>query len=512
MQLKALVSNLMPAKLAYQNKIFSIEHHPGGHILEQLDISTIEMDSREVKPGSLFVCLTGFKTDGHHFAEEAVQKGAIAILAEKPLHLSVPVIIVADTHRALAYLAARFYHFPTNHLRLIGVTGTNGKTTVTYMVEKILEDYGHKTGRIGTINLKIGRQLQPMKNTTPESLHLQRAFHDMVRERCSHAVMEVSSHALALGRVRGLNFDVAVFTNLTQDHLDFHHDMEAYKQAKGLLFAQLGSAFDEKGSKYAVLNADDPASQDFARMTAAQVISYGIENEADLKATNIALTDKGASFSVEYQHQQFHFNLPLVGLFNVYNALAAIGVGLIEKIPLEAIRQSLQHMTGVPGRMEIVPIDEEYTVIVDYAHTPDSLANVLQCVRQFTSGRLFCVVGCGGNRDRKKRPLMAKIAAETADFTVFTSDNPRWEDPHVIIKEMESGLIGHELLQTKYKSIVDRKEAITWVLKQAKAGDVIVIAGKGHETYQEIKGERFNFDDRQVTKEAVQAIKSLKGD
>jgi UDP-N-acetylmuramoyl-L-alanyl-D-glutamate--2,6-diaminopimelate ligase len=215
---------------------------------------------------------------------------------------------------------------------------------------------------------------------------------------------------------------------------------------------------------------------------------------------------------VEYQHQQFHFNLPLVGLFNVYNALAAIGVGLIEKIPLEAIRQSLQHMTGVPGRMEIVPIDEEYTVIVDYAHTPDSLANVLQCVRQFTSGRLFCVVGCGGNRDRKKRPLMAKIAAETADFTVFTSDNPRWEDPHVIIKEMESGLIGHELLQTKYKSIVDRKEAITWVLKQAKAGDVIVIAGKGHETYQEIKGERFNFDDRQVTKEAVQAIKSLKGD
>lgn len=513
MQLLRLVRHLVPVLMTYQNHTDSIQNHPYRHVLEQIDIKAIEMDSREVKPGSLFVCLTGFNTDGHLYAEEAVRRGAAAILAEKPLSVSVPVILVPDTYRALAYIAAHFYHYPANRLRLIGVTGTNGKTTVTYMIEKILADCGYKTGRIGTINMKIGEHVYAVKNTTPESLHLQKAFHAMIKDNCSHAVMEVSSHALALGRVRGLAFDVAVFTNLTQDHLDFHQTMDAYKMAKGLLFAQLGSGIDPAHFKYAVLNADDPAYKDFATMTAAQVLTYGINNEkADLKAFNLELTVQGVRFSLKYLNQVMEINLPLVGLFNVYNAMAAIGAGITQQIPLEQMKRSLHNMAGIPGRMEIVPINQPFTVIVDYAHTPDSLANVLSTTRPFTKGRLICVIGCGGNRDRTKRPIMAKIAAEHADLAIFTSDNPRWEEPHAILDDMEAGLIDQDLLQTKYKRIEDRKEAIFWAIQEARADDVIVIAGKGHETYQEIKGQRYDFDDRQVVQEAVNTLRLPEGD
>lgn len=511
MQLKELVNHLLPASVAFQGERFSVDKLKWEKWAE-VEIGSIEIDSRAVKEGSLFVSLPGFKTDGHLFAPEAVAKGACAVVAEQGLDLPVPVIIVPDARRALAYLAARFYENPTHRLRLVGVTGTNGKTTVTYFIEKILEDYGHKTGRIGTINMKIGQKLLPVQNTTPESLYLQQAFSEMVHHHCSHAVMEVSSHALKLGRVRGLDFDVAVFTNLTQDHLDFHGTMEEYKKAKGLLFAQLGSAIHFDQLKFAILNADDPASAYFREVTPAQVITYGLKNEADLVATDISLTSKGVNFTVHGQGEKERIQLPLPGLFNVYNALAAIAVGLIEKIPLSQMKASLEKVEQIPGRMEIVPVNTDFTVIVDYAHTPDSLENVLNTVRQFTQGSLYCVVGCGGDRDKGKRPLMAKIAAEKADFAVFTSDNPRSEDPAHILKEMEAGLNGHQLLQTKYISIVNRKEAIYWVLKQAKAQDVIVIAGKGHETYQEIKGVRHFFDDREVVKEAVQTLKLGRGD
>lgn len=511
MKLRELVSHLLPAKVSFQGQTFSLEKFMGEKWAE-VDIRSVEMDSREVKEGSLFVCLRGFKSDGHRFAPEAVKKGACAVVAEERLDLPVPVILVPDTRRALAYLAACFYQNPTRHLRLIGVTGTNGKTSVTYFIEKILEDQGHKTGRIGTINMKIGDKILPVQNTTPESLYLQRAFREMVREQCSHAVMEVSSHALELGRVRGLDFDVAVFTNLTQDHLDFHGTMEEYKRAKGLLFAQLGSAIHFDRLKFAVLNADDQASSYFREITAAQVLTYGIRNEADIVASDISLTAQGVSFTVKYEGEEVPINLSLPALFNVYNALAAIGVGLIEKIPLAQIKDSLEKMKGIPGRMEVVPVKTDFTVIVDYAHTPDGLENVLSSARQFTEGSLYCVVGCGGDRDRTKRPLMARIATEKADFAVFTSDNPRSEDPRKIIEEMEAGLKGHELLQTKYTSIVNRKEAIYWVLRQAKAKDVIVVAGKGHETYQEINGVRHFFDDRQVVIEAVQGLNLERGD
>ncbi|GGK15655.1 UDP-N-acetylmuramoyl-L-alanyl-D-glutamate--2,6-diaminopimelate ligase [Caldalkalibacillus thermarum] len=507
MQLAELVQDLIPYRVQISAHHSSAEQPDDGH-LRGIEISSIELDSRQVKPGSLFVCIPGFQVDGHQFVSQAIERGAVAILAQKPLDVPVPVIIVPDTRRALAYVANRFYGFPTQKLRLIGVTGTNGKTTVTYLIEKMLEDQGRKTGRIGTINMKIGDRLVEVKNTTPESLHLQQAFHDMLQAKCSHAVIEVSSHALDMGRVRGCNFGVAIFTNLTQDHLDYHQSMEEYKRAKGLLFSQLGNGISERDLKYAILNADDPASSYYAKITPAQVLTYGIKSErADIKAADITLSPRGVSFTVHYGTEQEQFNVPLVGMFNVYNVLAAVGAGVVEGLSLRQISDSLSEVQGIPGRMEVVEAGQDFTVIVDYAHTPDSLANVLSTARQLARKRLICVVGCGGDRDRGKRPLMAQMAVKYADLTVLTSDNPRSEDPAAIIRDMEKGLIEQDVSQTKYTSIIDRRQAIHWAINKAEKDDVIIIAGKGHETYQEIKGQRFHFDDREVAREALASLK-----
>lgn len=464
-------------------------------------ITSIENDTRKVKQGSLFICVKGYTVDGHDLASDAVQKGAVAVIAEKDLSLSVPVIVVKSTTRAMAVLADYFYQHPTQKLKLIGITGTNGKTTTSHLIEKLLQDNQKKTGLIGTMYTKIGDTIKETKNTTPDSVTLQHIFHEMVENHVDTAVMEVSSHALELGRVHRCDYDIAVFTNLTQDHLDFHKTMEAYKHAKTLLFSQLGNAFDPSKPKYAVINKDDAAAEDFIKATAASVVSYGIEQDADVVAKNIVVTAAGTRFMIETVKESLPIQLQLIGKFSVYNVLAATSVGLCLGMSLQQIIHSLEDVAGVAGRFELVNEGQDFTVIVDYAHTPDSLENVLETVNEFAKGHTYCVVGCGGDRDRTKRPIMAKIACDLSNQPVLTSDNPRTEDPKAILNDMVAGATGDQ-----YKVIVDREEAIRWAIQQAKTNDVIMIAGKGHETYQEVNGVRNHFDDREIARAAIKEV------
>lgn len=466
---------------------------------ENPDITSIENDNRKVQQGSLFICIKGYTVDGHDFAEAAVKSGAVAVVAEHDLPLNVPVIVVNDTNRAMAVLADAFYGQPSRKFKLVGITGTNGKTTVSHLIEKVLSDAGKKTGLIGTMYTKIGAKMIETKNTTPESLTLQKTFKSMADEGVEAAVMEVSSHALDLGRVHGTEFDVAVFTNLSQDHLDYHHTMEEYKHAKGLLFSQLGNTFETNKPKFAVLNVDDPASDSFMRGTSAHIITYGIDQKADISAKDITMTSKGTAFTLSAAGRELLVNMQLIGKFSVYNVLAGIGAGLALGMPLEHIIRSIEGVEGVAGRFELVNAGQDFTVIVDYAHTPDSLENVLSTISQFAQKKVFVVVGCGGDRDRTKRPLMAKIACNLATDPIFTSDNPRSEDPIEILKDMQAGAEGES-----YQLIPDRKAAIEFAVKNASEGDVILIAGKGHETYQIIGSQVFDFDDRKVAKDAIE--------
>ena len=463
------------------------------------EITSIENDNRKVQKGSLFICIKGYTVDGHDFAESAVKNGAAAVLAERPLELDVPVLLVNDTTRAMAVLADAFYGQPTKSLHLIGITGTNGKTTTSHLIEKIFADAGKKTGLIGTMYTKIADQIIETKNTTPESLTLQKTFNQMVDAGVNTAVMEVSSHALDLGRVHGCEYNVAVFTNLTQDHLDYHQTMEEYKRAKSLLFAQLGNTFDLNKPKYAVLNADDDASEMYSRSTAAHVVTYGIEQKADLKAKNIQMTPKGTVFDLEIMGVTYPIRMQLIGKFSVYNVLASIAAALVSGLEMEQIIHSIESVEGVAGRFELVNAGQDFTVIVDYAHTPDSLENVLKTIQHFAEKKVFVIVGCGGDRDRTKRPLMAQIACQLATDPILTSDNPRSEDPLDILKDMEAGVKGET-----YQVIPDRRKAIYTAVSQASAGDVILIAGKGHETYQIIGKEVHDFDDRLVAREAIE--------
>ncbi|MDP4168982.1 MAG: UDP-N-acetylmuramoyl-L-alanyl-D-glutamate--2,6-diaminopimelate ligase [Bacillota bacterium] len=463
------------------------------------EIASIENDNRKVRTGSLFICIKGYTVDGHDFAVNAVENGAVAVLSERPLPLNVPVIIVKDTSRAMAVLADAFYEQPSRRFQLIGITGTNGKTTVSHLIEKILADTGKKTGLIGTMYTKIGDRTLETKNTTPESLTLQKTFKQMVDEEIDSVVMEVSSHALDLGRVHGSDFDIAVFTNLTQDHLDYHHTMEEYKHSKGLLFSQLGNTFQVNSPKFAILNADDPASEGYKKGTAAHIITYAIDSTADIQAENIQMNSFGTSFDLVIPDGRYPVSMQLIGKFSVYNVLASIGAALASGIPVSQIISSIETVSGVSGRFELVTAGQDFTVIVDYAHTPDSLENVLKTIVQFAKNKIFVVVGCGGDRDRTKRPLMAGISCKYATDPIFTSDNPRSEDPIDILHEMEKGAIGE-----KYILIPDRREAIEYAIGKASEGDVVLIAGKGHETYQIIGSKVTDFDDRIVAKEAIE--------
>ncbi|HEX6922620.1 MAG TPA: UDP-N-acetylmuramoyl-L-alanyl-D-glutamate--2,6-diaminopimelate ligase [Bacillales bacterium] len=469
-------------------------------------VSSVETDSRKIGPGSLFVCIKGNNFDGHEFVAQVVESGAVAVIADHDVKTSVPVVIVPDTRRASAVLADAFYGQPTKQLHLVGVTGTNGKTTTTHLVEKIFADSGQKTGLIGTIGMKIAGQpltLESTTPTTPEAITLQQGFSQMVSEKVDTAVMEVSSHALDMGRVNGCDFNVAVFTNLSQDHLEYHSTMEDYFRAKSLLFSQLGNTYDRNRIKVAVINADDERADDLKKVTAAQVVTYGVNNKADIRAEQVSLSEKGTRFLLCSPYGRTDIEMPLIGLFNVYNALGAATASLLSGISLSEVKASLEEASGVPGRFEVVDEGQSFTVIVDYAHTPDSLENVLTTVRQFAKGRIFVVVGCGGDRDRSKRPIMAQMAVKYADVSVFTSDNPRSEEPQAIIRDMEDGVKGESFV-----SIPDRAEAIQYAVSEAKSEDIVVVAGKGHETYQILGDRVIDFDDREAARTAIRKRES----
>jgi UDP-N-acetylmuramoyl-L-alanyl-D-glutamate--2,6-diaminopimelate ligase len=466
------------------------------------DIANLKNHHKKVNNGDLFICIKGSEVDSHTLAKEAVLSGAAAVVTEREVELDVPVIIVKDSRRAMAVLADHFYNHPSKQLKLIGVTGTNGKTTTTHLLDRIFSLNGEKTGLIGTLYVKTGDEVIASKNTTPDSLTLQQLFGDFVGSGVDTAVMEVSSHALHQGRVHGCDFDIAVFTNITQDHLDYHGTMEEYKSAKSLLFSQLGNSYDEKKPKYAVINRDDPSADFFIHSTAAHVITYGLSANADFYAEKIELRHSGSSFTLVTPTERIDMNIQLAGRFNIYNVLAAAASAAISNIPLKGIKSALESIGGVSGRFEQVKAGQDFSVIVDYAHTPDSLENVLKTIETITKEKVIVVVGCGGDRDKTKRPIMAETACEYGDQVVFTSDNPRNEDPEVIIEDMTTGLT-----YSNYTVIVDRQEAINHAVSLAGKGDVVLIAGKGHETYQIIGDKVTSFDDREAAKAAIKRLK-----
>lgn len=473
-----------------------------------VEFSGLSTDSRTTGAGDLFVCVRGLTVDGHAFAPTAVEKGAVALVVERELPLEVPQFVVPDARYAGALIARQFYGNPSRQMKVIGVTGTNGKTTTTMIIERILEEAGFRTGLMGTVHLKIGNTVEAAKNTTADAHTLQHTMRRMQEAKSDYCVMEVSSHALDQGRVIGVDFRTAVFTNLTQDHLDYHVTMEAYAAAKGLFFARLGNAAEpgERGRKFAVLNVDDPAHKQYLALTAAEPITYGIDREADVRATDLLLTAQGTRFTLHTFAGTTEVSLKLLGKFNIYNSLGAAAATLAEGIPLATVRAALERIPGVEGRVERVEAGQPFAVLVDYAHTPDGLMNVLDTVREFAAGRIITVFGCGGDRDRAKRPIMGKIAAERSGYTIVTSDNPRSESPESILLEVEKGVIEAGSSTSDYELIADRRMAIQKAVEMAKAEDVVLIAGKGHETYQIIGEAKLPFDDRAVAREAIRSV------
>ncbi len=479
------------------------------------EVPGIAHDSRKVKPGYLFVAVRGFHSDGHQFISQAVRKGAAAIIAEEGGSGegtdTIPIIRVPDSRAALARMAAVFYGHPSRKLKLIGITGTKGKTTTSYLVKSILEAAGHTTGLIGTIDYRVGTKIYPAPNTTPESLDLQKLLSEMVDAGAEYCVMEVSSHALALGRTEGCAFEAAVFTNLQQDHLDFHKDKESYFEAKLLLFTGLAPG------KAAVVNADDAASQKIIQIRKTAVSTFGTSDRADIRPVGkIGHGISGLSFSVQTPKGVIGVESPLVGKFNVYNILSAIGAGFALGFDAGVIARGIKSMKAVPGRMEKVDEGQPFGVVVDYAHTEDSLAGLLDAVRAMAESKIITVFGCGGDRDRTKRPKMGAAALAGSDVVIVTSDNPRTEDPLVIIGEIETGMSeagiklkpanGNPFVvtgKTPYYVIPDRHEAVATAIGLARPGDVVVLAGKGHEDYQLVGEKKIHFDDREAAREEI---------
>ena len=472
-------------------------------------VTGLSYDSRRVQPGDVFFAIRGFKTDGHKYIEQAAANGAAAVVVDtiQVLDSDITQVVVADTRVAMAEMSAAFFQHPSRKLRVIGVTGTNGKTTTTYLIKAILEQAGFKVGLIGTIQTLIDQTVIPAVRTTPESLDLQSLLARMVAEQVEYVVMEVSSHALELNRTAGLEFDTAVFTNLTQDHLDFHHDFTHYFQAKAKLFVNLAAA-GTKSKKLAVINYDDSYGLKMAAQSSAQVFSYGIEQPAQIRACDLEIFGDGMKYQLVTPFGCTDLNMNLTGRFNVYNTMAAAAACLAEGVSLEQIKIGLEKVQGVPGRFELVDAGQDFTVIVDYAHTPDSLTNVLKTARSFTENRILAVFGAGGDRDRAKRPLMGQAAARHSDYVILTSDNPRSEDPERICSEIEQGIIAEKdkTPNFDYTIEVDRGRAIEKAIRMAVKGDTIIIAGKGHETYQEFADHTIDFDDRA---EALRILKEL---
>lgn len=458
-------------------------------------ISDIKYDSREIAEGDIFICIPGYNTDGHLYVDEAVKKGAVAVFAQKEVEVpnGVTFIKVSDTRSVMGDLAVKFYDNPTGKLHLLGVTGTNGKTTVTYLIKSIFEKAGYKVGLLGTITNMIGEMEMSAARTTPESPDLQKLLQRMVEEEVDYVAMEVTSHALKLKRVQGCNLKAGIFTNISWDHLDFHESLEEYVKEKTKLFEMLGSSY----GSYGVINYDDEYACLFESAANVLVTRYSINNIGDFIAREVEVKAEGVSFLIEYPGGRISLNLKLTGLFSVYNSLAAFVVGYQEGIHPETMKSALESCTGVPGRFEKIDCGQDFTVIVDYAHSPISLENILEAAKTFSIGRIITVFGCGGDRDRNKRPLMGEIAGKLSDLTVVTSDNPRSEDPHKIIADIEPGIRNYS---NNYEIELDRKKAIELALSRAEKDDLVIIAGKGHETYQEVKGEKLPFDDREIAK------------
>ena len=454
----------------------------------EMDIESVAYDSRKVTPGSLFVAITGFASDGNRFIPMALEKGAKVVVTAKKPEGEIPYVLVESDRLALALLGVNFYGNPAESMIMIGLTGTNGKTSSTLLLKHILETVkGAKVGLIGTMENRIGDVVIPTERTTPESFDLQGLFAQMRDAGCTHMVMEVSSHALTLERVGGVHYDVAAFTNLTEDHLDFHGTMENYCDAKAELFARCGKA---------VANCDDPWFDRVTAKAACSVLKTSVAGAGDLRAKNVEMLSDGISFTAVFGEETAQVRLPIPGKFTVYNVLTVMGIALQLGISLADAAKALETAEGVKGRVEVVPTPgKPYTVLIDYAHTPDGLENVLSSVKDFCKGRLIAVFGCGGDRDRTKRPIMGRIGAELADLAIITSDNPRTEVPMDIIKDIVAGL---SETTKNYEVIENRIDAIHHAMDIAQKDDIIVLAGKGHETYQEICGVKHHLDEREV--------------
>ena len=475
---------------------------------QNVSIQDITADSRAVKPNSLFIALDGATVDGHNYIDKAVDAGAVAVIVSKPVTVpaDVCVITVDDTRQAMMVCVPYFFDYPANRMRMVGVTGTNGKTTTTHMIRHILKAQGFKVGVIGTVHIMIGDTSYPIHNTTPDVVDLQHILHQMVQENVEYCVMEVSSHALALGRVSGVEFDTAVFTNLTQDHLDFHKTFENYLAAKCKLFEQVSAPNQVKDNKGAVINIDDSYGYRVMEKTTAPTITYSTLGKGTLNASDVHMSTKNSQYTVNYKGESYPISMNTTGLFNVYNTLAAIGACLQEGISMEAIDTALKTFSSVPGRFELIEEGQDFAVVVDYAHTPDGLQNILETAKAIKENRIIIVFGCGGDRDATKRPIMGRIAAGYGDKIYVTSDNPRTEDPVQIVKDVEVGVKEALREGTSYEVIVDRREAINHAIHDAKAGDIVIIAGKGHENYQILKNETIHFDDREEARKALKEI------
>ena len=453
-----------------------------------MEIGGVSYDSRKTQPGDLFVAIRGFESDGHKFIPAAMARGAAAVLCEEAPSDGTPYVRVADCRKGLAYVSREFFGDPAKEMTLIGITGTSGKTTSSYLIKHMLEmKLDAKVGLIGTNGNMIGSECLHSDHTTPESYELHKLFRRMADEGCAHVVMEVSSHALALERVAGIEYDVGVYTNLSQDHLDLHGTMEEYAAAKRLLFRQC---------KLGCLNADDKWTDFMLNGATCKAMTFSAESDsADLTAKDIRLSATGVRFAAVYKDELALTRLAIPGNFSVHNALGAIAVGLSLGISLADCCDAMASAKGVKGRVEVVPTDGDYSIIIDYSHKPGALETVLQTLRPVVKGRLVCLFGCGGDRDKVKRPIMGAIAADNSDFVIVTSDNPRTEEPEEIIREIVAGMKNK---RTPKKVICDREEAIHWAIDNARPGDVILLAGKGHEDYQVVGHEKRHMDEREI--------------
>lgn len=456
-----------------------------------VNITGIKNDSRKIEKGNIFVAIKGYNYNGQLFIDDAVKNGAICIITEDTIEIQqgVTFIKVEDILDAQAYISSVFYNFPSKGLNMIGITGTNGKTSISYYIRSILDAYKIKTGIIGTTGFIIQEDISNIKNTTPDSLTLQESLFGMVEKEVASCIMEVSSHGLALKRVEYIDFDIGIFSNLTKDHLDYHITMDNYFESKLKLFY--------KTTKYNIINTDDKYGKKIIEKLGNRVklLTYGIKDTANVYATNIKYKIDCVSFTLNYQEESIEITINIPGEFSVYNALAASSCAIAMNIELNTIKKGLETLSGVKGRFEVVPTKGDFTVIIDFAHTADGLEKVLTVIDQFATGRKVVVFGAGGNRDKTKRPEMGETVGRHGDLAIVTSDNPRFEDPTKIIDDI---VIGISKTNIEYRVIVDRKEAIIYALENAQPNDIILIAGKGHETYIEINGKRHPFDERQI--------------